>query len=329
MRSTRAKGVASRLNVEAIILTALLTALFLLLFIACDQLFEAISQNATRKWHLRAAIFPTGRSHFFRHRTAGQAIYDKLTRHIGDLLETLHMKISLRTFLFVSTLAFLIGVAVGGYWFRSARGFLLLPLMLAALPYIVLRMRLISRQMRSRLDFLPAVEVFYQYYVMSETRNVRQVLAASLAGRRLRLPVRSSFEWLFRHLSTNRPVDDALRIFAFSLGHVWGQHFTNLLRVGLTEGVDLSASLQDLIADMRQAQAADQASRNRLLEIRIANFSPPLFFIVFIAVNLQLNGDQAWYYYMVDAQGRNMLLNGLLLMFASFVMGVWLSMRRM
>src|SRR5690606_31384566 len=162
-----------------------------------------------------------------------------------------------------------------------ARGLLLLPLMLAVLPYIALRMRLISRQMRSRLDFLPAVEVFYQYYVMSETRNVRQVLAASLAGRRLRLPVRSSFEWLFRHLSTNRPVADALLIVAFSLGHVWRQHFTNLLRVGLTEGVDLSASLQDLITDMRQAQAADQAARNRLLEIRIANFSPPVFFIVF------------------------------------------------
>jgi hypothetical protein len=97
----------------------------------------------------------------------------------------------------------------------------------------------------------------------------------------------------------------------------------------LTEGADLSASLQELIQDMRQSQTADQAARNRLLEIRIANFSPPIFFVLFILVNFRLNGQQAFYYYLVDAGGKNMLLNGLILMFASFVMGLWLSIRRM
>jgi len=171
--------------------------------------------------------------------------------------------------------------------------------------------------------------VFYQYYVMTEPRNIRQALALCLEERRMRMPVRAPFERLFRHLSTNRSVDDALRVFSFSIGHVWGMYLTNLLRVGLTEGIDISASLQELILDMRQSQTADQAARNRLLEIRIANFSPPVFFVLFIFVNFRLNGQQAFYYYLVDAGGKNMLLNGIILMFASFVMGLWLSIRRM
>lgn len=239
------------------------------------------------------------------------------------------MKLRPRSFALITFISFLLGLGIGAYLFQSVRGFVLLSLMTAAVPYVWLRMQLISRQMRSRLDFLPAVEVFYQYYLMAETRNIRQVLSVCLEERRLRMPVRAPFELLFRHLSTNRTVEDALRVFSFSLGHVWGHYLTNLLRVGLTEGVDISGSLHELISDMRQAQAEDQAARNRLLEIRIANFSPPVFFILFIMVNIWLNGDQALYYYLVDAGGRNMLLNGLLLMFASFVMGIWLSIRRM
>ena len=151
--------------------------------------------------------------------------------------------------------------------------------------------------MRSRLDFLPAVEVFYQHYLMAESKNIRHTLAGCLEERRFRVPVRIAFERLFRQLSTNRPPEDALRVFTFSLGHVWGQYFANLLRVGLLEGADISSSLQELIRDMRQAQVLDQAARNRLLEIRIANFSPPILCLLFIMVNFRLNGQQAYYYY--------------------------------
>lgn len=239
------------------------------------------------------------------------------------------MKPNARMFVLTSLLAAMIGLSAGAYFFQNVKGMLMLSTMLAASPYIWLRMRLISRQMRSRLDFLPAVEVFYQHYLMTESKNIRQTLAGCLEERRFRLPVRIPFEHLFRQLSTNRSGEDALRVFSFSLGHIWGQYFANLLRVGLLEGVDISTSLQELIGDMRQAQVSDQAARNRLLEIRIANFSPPVLCMLFILINFRLNGQQAYYYYLIDAAGRNMLLNGLALMFASFVMGVLLSMRRM
>lgn len=304
---------------------ALLFSIFVLLYIAIRQLFDALFWKALRRSKLQVLQTRTS----WRNRLQRRFADHRLTRHLQDLLESLNMKPNARMFLLISLIGAMIGLSAGAYFFQNIKGMIMLSVMIAATPYIWLRMRLISRQMRSRLDFLPAVEVFYQHYLMAESKNIRHTLAGCLEERRFRVPVRIAFERLFRQLSTNRPPEDALRVFTFSLGHVWGQYFANLLRVGLLEGADISSSLQELIRDMRQAQVLDQAARNRLLEIRIANFSPPILCLLFIMVNFRLNGQQANYYYLIDAAGRNLLLNGLALMFASFVMGVLLSMRRM
>lgn len=310
---------------------ALVLAIFVLLFIACKGLLETGIDSVTRRAKLREGnmLWRLRRHNRLMVRLARLRSSIMLYRHIEDILDTLNMKSGSSSFFTISAIAALIGTAGGAYVFQGVKGTVLVGVMMAAMPYMILRMRLVSRQMRSRLDFLPAVEVFYQYYLMSESRNVRLVLARCLEERRLRMPVRASFELLHRHLSTNRLVDDALRIFAFSLGHMWGRYFTNLLRTGLTEGVDIADSLNELITDMRQAQSADQIARKKLLEIRIASFSPPVFLILFMMVNMRLNGHQAYYYYFIDPAGRNMLLNGVVLMFASFVMGLWLSIRKM
>ena len=59
---------------------------------------------------------------------------------------------------------------------------------------------------------------------------------------------------------------------------------------------------------MRKAQRFDQMERNRLLEIRIANFTPILFLALFLFINFKVNTDNAYLYYMVDPGGRNMIL---------------------
>jgi hypothetical protein len=101
-----------------------------------------------------------------------------------------------------------------------------------------------------------------------------------------------------------------------------------MMAVALEEGADITDNLRELIDDMRRAQLAERADRNRLLEIRIANFSPILFLVIFVGVNVRLDADMAYAYYVLDPQGRDLLLDALLLIFASFVMGVYLSVRR-
>ncbi len=255
--------------------------------------------------------------------------HDRLYRHISELLEALQLKLSPIAFVAASALCLLAGVAVGGLFFQSVKGTLLFGCLLGLLPYTLLRSLLVSRRMQTQMDFLPAVELFYQCYVVTGERQVRIALQRTIEEKRLLGPMQSVFEQLYRNLSVRGDDEASLRLMSAALGHVWADYFSNILRVALAEGVPISDSLRELLGDMRKARRAGEQERNRLLEIRIANFSPLLFLGLYIGINLRYNKDNSYYYYVVDPQGRDMLLNAMLLIFASFLMGLWLSRKKM
>lgn len=275
------------------------------------------------------------RLHHVRNAAFGSRLTDLLQRsgflyrHLSDLLESTGSRFTLPMLLTTSLVLFLSGFITAVLFFPSVKGILALCLIASSFPYLLLRMRLITNQLRSRMDFLPAVEIVYQTYLLDPHPNIRNVLHRALRENRIRYPLKPVFEQLHRNLSMSREVDDALRIFKMSLGHLWADYMASILRIAIVEGNDVSLNLKELIDDMRKAKLADQIARNRLLEIRIASFSPLFFLAVFLLVNFRINYENAYYYYFVDAAGRNMLLDALLLIFAGFLMGVYLSMKRM
>jgi Flp pilus assembly protein TadB len=253
----------------------------------------------------------------------------RLDGHLSDLMAATRFFQSTGMFLTITLIMALLGVVTGIWVFRSFRGVWILTAVLGMVPYLLLRFRLISRQLKTRLEFLPAVEVFYQQAALSARPNMRNVLQTVVSGDRLLYPIKPSFDQLQRSMTAGRSTEDALRIFTVELGHVWADYFANMLRMGMEEGVDITPNLKELIDDMRRAQLYDQKARNRLLEIRLASFSPVLFLILFLSINFKLNYDNAVQFYFMNPEGRNMLLHALLLMFGSFLMGIYLSMRRM
>lgn len=303
---------------------ATICLLFLLLFITIRSLGFVLFKHRAARVRL-AYIHKERWSNRF---SAGLARYRPLYKHLSDLMETTRVIRSMSGFLIVTLLLFFIGIVAGSIVFQSAKGVLMLSLILALFPYLVLRMKLISLHLQTRLDFLPAVEIFYQNYLLSLHKNMRGVLQTTVSGKRLLYPMKPLFDQLNRDLSAGREPEDCLRIFSLSLGHIWGDYFTNILRMGLLEGVDVSDSLKELIADMRRSQLYDQKARNRLLEIRLASFSPALFLSVFVGINFKINYMNAYRFYILDPGGRNMLLNAVFLIFASFLMGIYLSMKR-
>ncbi|MEF3307986.1 hypothetical protein PV433_03610 [Paenibacillus sp. GYB004] len=308
-----------------VVKAAFLLLLFLLAYLFLYRLLQTFTRQAVARYrlnHVRQAAF-SNRVELFMSR------YAKLYRHIADLLESVQSRMPIGTFLFVSLLLVLTGIVAGFVCFRNVKGIAAMGTMLGLLPYVVLRMRLLNLQMKARIDFLPAVELFYQYYIVSGQSNIRTALKVTLEENRMQSSMKPVFEQLYRNLAASRDAEDSMRLFSLSLGHTWAEYFANILRVGLLEGSDLCDSMKDLITDMRRAQRADQAERNRLLEIRLANFSSILFLILFLFINFKMNADNAYLYYILDPAGRNMLLDGLLLIFASFLMGIYLSIRRM
>lgn len=248
---------------------------------------------------------------------------------MSELLETLQLRIKPGLFVAISILLLLAGISSGGLFFQSIKGMLLFGGLLASMPYTILRIMLVQRRMGTQMDFMPAVELFYQCYLVTGERQVRIALQRTVEEKRLLGPMQSVFEQLYRNLSVRGDDEASLRLLSASLGHLWADYFVNILRVALVEGVPVADSLKELLTDMRKARRANEQERNKLLEIRVANFTPVLFLALFIGINLRYNRDSSYYYYVVDSQGRDMLLNAMLLIFASFLMGLWLSRKKM
>ncbi|UVI31312.1 type II secretion system F family protein [Paenibacillus spongiae] len=257
------------------------------------------------------------------------ARYERPYRHLAELLESLDIPFRPGAVVVSTALLLLSGMSAGALLFQSVKGTLLLGGILSSMPYALLRMLLLHRQLQTRIDFLPAVELFYQCCLVSGGRQIRTALQRTVEEKRLLGPMQSVFEQLYRNLSVRGDDDASLRIFAASLGHVWADYFVNIVRAGLSEGHPIHDNLKELITDMRKARRANQQERNKLLEIRLANFSPVLFLALFIGINFRYNPENAYLYYAVDPKGRDLLLNAVVLIFVSFLMGLWLSRKKM
>ncbi|MGO4110986.1 type II secretion system F family protein [Paenibacillus sp. YAF4_2] len=298
--------------------------LFSLLFIAVFNVLLAWTDNQARRDRLSYPV----RNRISYRLTERLKRFERLYRHLSELLETLQLKLKPSGLIVGSILLLLAGVTLGGFFFQSIKGTLLFGAVVGFLPYTILRALLVQRQMQLQMDFLPAIELFYQCYLVTGGRQVRGALQRTVEERRLLGPMQSVFEQLYRNLSVRGDDDASLRIFAGALGHVWGDYFINIMRVALAEGSPIAESLKELLVDMRKARRANEQERNKLLEIRIANFTPILFLAFYIGINVRYNRENSYYYYLIDPQGRDMLLNAVVLIFASFLMGLWLSRKK-
>jgi Flp pilus assembly protein TadB len=254
---------------------------------------------------------------------------NKLYIHLQELIESVKSRLSMNGMVTISFLLLICGFLSGALYFQSFKGVMIITLISTSLPYLMLRMKLITVRLRTRLEFLPAVEVFYQYYMLSGNKNIKSALKTCLEENRILHPIKPVFEQLYRNLMAGRNTDESLRIFSITLGHVWADYFAAIVKVALTEGNTVALNLKNLITDMRKAQRFDQTERNRLLEIRIANFTPIGFLALFLGINFKVNYANAYHYYVLDSAGRNLLLDALLLIFLSFLMGIFLSLKRM
>ena len=302
-----------------------LLLLFVLVYVVVQALLELLIRQRKARFRLHYVKNATVSARLSAYLETWGGIY----KHMKELLESVESKLSMQAMLTISLVGLLFGLLAGSLFFQSLKGALIITMIGASLPYLLLRVKLVSVRLRTRLEFLPAVEVFYQSYMMDPNQNMKIALKYCLEENRILYPIKPVFEQLYRHLMTQRDTEESLRIFSLTLGHIWADYFTGIMRVALKEGSFVGDSLKELITDMRKAQRFDQMERNRLLEIRIANFTPIGFMALFMWINFKVNGDNAYLYYVIDPAGRNMILDALLLIFVSFLMGIYLSMRRM
>lgn len=303
---------------------SLIGVLFLLLYVSFRFGLLAWWDNQSRKRRLKAVHTGRWNLDLSQHLTR----LSRPHQHISDLLIALGWHLKPKGFVVYSLTMGLSGIAAGVLVFQSFKSVVILLLVLGCLPYLLLRMSLINRQMATRLEFLPAVELFYQSYLITGCRHIRIALQKTVEERRLPGEVQAVFDQLSRNLSVKGDDEGSLRRFSLSFGNMWADYFGNILKVALEEGNNVSDNLKELISDMRKSQLANQVERHRLLEIRMANFAPLLFLALFMGVNFRLNPEGSYQYYILDSGGRGMLLNAVVLLFGSLMMGLYLSRRK-
>jgi Flp pilus assembly protein TadB len=306
---------------------ALSALLFMLLFASFHFGFAAIWDRFLL--HKRLAGRRTSERDLLSVHDRGTGLIGKAFAHAADLLSAVGWNTSPGSFFAASAFLGCLGFFGGIVLFQSVRSAGLLALMLGWLPYVLLRMRLVSRQLATRMEFLPAVEQFYQCYLITGCRHVRTALQKTVEERRLPGEVHAVFDQLCRHLSVRGNDEESLRRFSLAFGHTWADYFGSILKVALTEGNNVAVNLKELIGDMRKSQLANQQERHRMLEIRLANFTPVLFLALFLGINFRMNPEGSYRSYMLDPTGRGMLLNALALLFGSLLMGLYLSRRKM
>ncbi|MCC3375823.1 type II secretion system F family protein [Cohnella sp. REN36] len=297
--------------------------LFLLCYVSLRIALELFSARWSRTKRLRAHQDRRTDEAWRRSR------FGRPYEHVADLMAAAGWRLRPDAFAMLMAAMALGGAAVGLLLFQSARSALLLSAVMGVLPYSLLRMRLISRQLAARLYFLPAIELFYQCYLVTGSRHVRTALQKMVEERQLPGEAQAIFEALYRNLCVQGDDERSLRTFALAVGHAWADYYVSMMKVALSEGNNIGDNLKELIDDMRKARMDDQAERHRLLEIRLANFSPVGFLGLFLGINFRLNPEGSYRYYVLDPSGRGMLLNALVLLFGSFLMGLYLSRRKM
>lgn len=299
--------------------------LFLLIYAALHIGISVLLERLLRRKRLSGRTSRSSRSE----RRSRFAAFNRLYAHIADLLAAVGWNVAPGSFAVLSLFLGLMGCFGGIALFASGKSVMMLAAIAGGLPYVVLRFRLVSLQMATRLEFLPAVELFYQCYLITGSRHIRVALQKTVEERRLPAEVQAVFAQLYRHLAVSENHEDSIRRFAMAFGHEWADYFGSILKIALAEGHNVALNLKALIDDMRKAQLANQQERHRLLEIRLANFTPMLFLALFVGINFRMNPEASYQAYMQDPTGRGMLLNAMALIFGSLLMGLYLSRRKM
>lgn len=307
-------------------IVALLGIIFLLLFVAIEWTLQWLVQRKTLRARLKG-----GNKHTpsVQRPSSSTKLMLSVMKHLEQLLHSLQIPLKGNQ-LFSTLLGLFIGGMLLGSWLLGTwKGALLLGAMIAALPYLVLRFILVHRRLEAQIDFLPALESFYQCYLITGERQIKVALARLIEEKVMTGAMKRIFEQLYRNLSVLEDDDESLELFAHALGHLWADYFVQMLKVAMSEGVSISGSLKELISDMRAARRANEQERHRLLEIRIANFTPLLFLALFVGINVYYNREQSIQYYVHDPNGREMLLHMFVMIFLSFLMGLYLSRKKL
>ncbi len=203
-------------------------------------------------------------------------------RHIDHMLRASFLK-SQDKQLFLGILAFLFVVvfiiSFKSFSFPSA---LILSLMTAGLPMLFLEVRLELKRTKGSREGLALVSELYRHY-WTNHKNIYAAMEATLNGGS-EYPVfrKYLYRLLLRLRSTGNPLEirEAVDLFSFSAGTVWGKMLGVCIHLASEKGLDVSGGLKDISRQLSDAVTrAQERERMNSETVRMTLFLIPVLYV--------------------------------------------------
>ncbi len=270
-----------RMKIAALIINGIL---YSLIIAGLCMTFSRSFQKLFQAMRLRRGL--SGRSRKKKKKDALELHMDRLTEVcLGGV-------ISGSAFLYLSCLLFIVVTAVGMRSLSLLSG-MLIGLGVAAMPYMILRIRLESIRKKTSYEgeiFVGNLLASYRicgcniYEAMEKMADEREKSKNSV-----RLLLRLLYE--FRMMTSEEEALRAAESFSYGINTNWGRMLAYDLRMAAVRGMDISVALEDLLIQLREARvAAEERKRLNGESMRMVIFMVPISYIFTVFISMRYLG---------------------------------------
>jgi hypothetical protein len=212
-----------------------------------------------------------------------------VSNHLTNVLQTtLSSNLKSMHFIGISCLIFVLVSAVGlrSMSVVSALG---TGLITALIPYFILRVKLEIMRKKSSFEGETFVSNFFSVYRMSNC-NIFETMEKTGKDKHQtkncsELMVRILLE--IRNTANHMEINKAINKFAYAINTNWSKMFAYNINLAVTNGVNISLALEDVLIQLREAKIASEARKRINAEAArmVKFFVPSLYFLsVFMAI---------------------------------------------
>lgn len=176
---------------------------------------------------------------------------------------------------------------------------LLISFLFAALPYFIIRFRLITLRLRTQFSFLTEYHKIVQLY-QSTGRDIYYTIMNVVKETDDKILKRTYMKLLssLQKARSDKEFAHAVMLFSYSINSTFSKRFAKLLMKAHIERVDITLSLMDLNKDIKKRKQDMQTEKTNKLETVLMGYLPiPLFpLLIFCAYRIAGVRD-FWFYF--------------------------------
>lgn len=214
----------------------------------------------------------------------------KIYNHLTKLISSLAIKtISVKTFT-IFTIAMFILVFVITIFSFPVFNSLIISLSFAAMPYVVLRIKLEGNRKKSSSEGESLViNILTQYRINNlnifETLNSVVLYCDDfIISKKLIFILLMSI----RNTGSEEKIIEATKIFAYSINTNWSRMLGNNIQIAATRGIDISHALEDVLLQLRIAKSQlEERKRLNSESVRMTLIMVPLLYFLTVFMSLR------------------------------------------